>query len=104
MAKILSLGAVVDNTAVAAQTAVSTVTTPHARGHTAIAEILFTGMTGSPVVKIQTSPDNSTWTDVLTTSGITRTVFSANVTLDKYARLNVTTGGSAGKVDANLIA
>lgn len=104
MSKTLSLGAVVDGTAVAAQTGVSTVTTPHARGHTAIAEIIFTGMTGSPVVKIQTSPDNSTWTDVLTTSGVTRTVFTANVTLDNYARLNVTTGGSAGKVDANLIA
>ena len=103
MPKILSLGSAVSATAVAAQTAVSTTTTPNARGHSVIAEILFTGVTGSPVVKIQTSPDNSTWTDVLTTSGITRTKFTANVTLDKYARLNVTTGGSAGTVDANLI-
>lgn len=104
MSKTLTLGSAVSATGAAAQTGVLTTTTPHPRGFNALAEIVFTGVTGTPVVKIQTSPDNSTWTDVLTTSGITRTVFSANVTLGKYARLNVTSVGSAGTVEGRLIA
>ena len=102
MAKLITLGTAVSATAVAAQTAKLTNATPFGVGFNALVTIAFTGVTGTPVIKVQTSPDNSTWTDVLVTSGLTRSQYVAEVTLDKYARLNVTTGGSAGTVDAYI--
>lgn len=102
MAKLIVLGAAVDATAVAAQTGVLTNQTPFAPGFNAVVEISPTGLTGSPVIVVQTSPDNTTWTTVATLNVITRFGFEAEITLDKYARLNVTTGGSAGKVDCYL--
>lgn len=102
MAKLITLGAAVSATAVAAQTGVSTQATPFSPGFNAVAEINFTGVTGTPTVLIQTSPDNSAWTTVATLSVITRTGYEVEVTLDKYARLNVTVAGSAGTIDAYL--
>lgn len=102
MAKLLTLGAAVSAAAAAAQTGVSTQATPFAPGFNAIANINLTGVTGTPTIKIQTSPDNSTWTDAATLSVITRTGYQVEITLDKYARLNVTAAGSAGTIDAYL--
>lgn len=102
MSKLLTLGAAVSATAAAAQTAQATAATPFAHGFNAIAEIVLTGVTGTPVIKIQTSPDNTTWTDALVVSALTRSTVKAEIVLDKYARLNVTTVGSAGTVDAYL--
>lgn len=102
MAKLITLGTAVDATAVAAQTGVNTEDTPFAPGFNAIVELNLTGVTGTPTIKVQTSPDNSTWTDVVTLSVITRFGYRAEITLDKYARLNVTAGGSAGTVDAYI--
>ena len=102
MAKIVTLGTAVDATAVAAQTAVSTTASPFAPGFNAIVHICSTGLTGSPVIKVQTSDDNSTWTDAVTLNVLTRNHVMAEVELKKYARLNVTTGGSAGRIDAYI--
>lgn len=104
MAKLITLGAAVAATGVAAQTGVSTQAAPLARGFNAVAHINLTGVTGTPTIKIQTSPDNTTWTDATSVAVITRQGFKAEITLDKYARLNVTAAGSAGTIDAYLTA
>lgn len=57
---------------------------------------------GSVVVKIQSSPDNTTWTDVLTLTGVGNPTLEGEVTCDKYMRGNVTGAGSAGKVSVYL--
>jgi hypothetical protein len=102
MAKLITLGAAVSATSATAQTAQSTTTTPFAPGFNAIAHLHFTGLTGTPTVKIQTSEDNSNWTDALTVSVLTRSSVLAEITLQKYARLNVTAVGDAGTIDAYL--
>lgn len=102
MAKLITLGTAVDATAVAAQAGVSTQASPFAPGFNAVLSICSTGLTGSPVIVVQTSPDNSTWTTVVTLNVLTRNHVMAEITLDKYARLNVTTGGSAGRIDAYI--
>lgn len=102
MAKLIILGEAVDATAVAAQTGVSTQSSPFAPGFNAVLSICATGLTGSPVIVVQTSPDKSTWTTVATLNVLTRNHYMSEITLDKYARLNVTTGGSAGRIDAYI--
>lgn len=102
MAKLITLGAAVSAASVAAQAGVLTNVSPLARGFNAVVQINMTGVTGTPVIKVQTSPDNSTWTDATSVSVITRSGFRAEITLDKYARLNVTTAGSAGTIDCYL--
>lgn len=57
---------------------------------------------GSVVVKIQGSPDNSTWTDLLTLTGVANPHLEAEVTCAKYMRGNVTGAGSAGKASVYL--
>lgn len=104
MAILKILGEAVNATAVAAQTAVDLDSvTPFIVGGSAVSMVVLTGVTGSPVIKIQTSPDNSTWTDAVTVSAITNSVVLDEVALQRYVRLNVTTGGSAGTVAAYLI-
>lgn len=102
MAKLITLGSAVSAAAAAAQAGVETQDTPFAPGHNAVVELNLTGVTGTPTIKVQTSPDNSTWTDAATLSVITRFGYRAEITLDKYARLNVSVAGSAGTVDAYL--
>ena len=104
MSKVISLGAAVDATAVAAQTGVATNVTPFDYGFNCICVVALTGVTGTPVIVVQTSPDNSTWTTVKTVNAITNNVSISDITLSNYARLNVTTGGSAGTVAAYLLA
>lgn len=99
MSKLITLAAAVSAAAAAAQTGVLTNVSPLARGFNAVVEINMTGVTGTPVIKVQTSPDNVTWTDAASVSVITRNGYRAEITLDKYARANVTTAGSAGTFD-----
>lgn len=100
MAKLLTLATAVAATGTVAQTGVETTAAPFAPGFNAIAEIDFTGVTGTPTVLIQTSPDNSTWTTVATLAVITRAVYKVEITLNKYIRANQTVAGSAGTYDA----
>lgn len=102
MSKLLTLGAAVSAAAVAAQASQATDTTPFAPGFNAVAEIVLTGVTGAPTIVIQTSEDGVTWADALTVAALTRNVVKAEITLAKYARLNVTGAGTAGTVDAYL--
>lgn len=102
MSKLLTLGAAVSAAAAAAQASQATDETPFAQGFNAIAEIVLTGVTGAPTIKIQTSDDDAAWTDVLTVSALTRNVVKAEVALKKHVRLNVTAAGTAGTVDAYI--
>lgn len=102
MPMLMTLGSAVSAAAVAAQAAQATDETPFAPGFNAIAELVLTGVTGTPTIKIQTSDDATTWTDALTVSALTRNVVKAEITLKKHARLNVTGAGTAGTVDGYL--
>lgn len=98
-----SLGAAVSLAAAAAQASVDLAdTTPFASGFNAVAVIDEDAGAGAFVAKIQTSPDNVTWTDVLTKNGA-GPISMAQVTLDRYVRLNVTSAGSAGTANAYLL-
>jgi phenylacetate-coenzyme A ligase PaaK-like adenylate-forming protein len=102
MAKLTTLGTAVSASAAAAQTGVATNTTPLCRGMNAVVQLNLTGVTGTPTILVQTSPDNVTWTTQATCSVITRSGFRAEITLDNYARLNVSVAGSAGTIDCYL--
>lgn len=103
MGMIVKLGTDVDATAVAAQTAVAINASPFLPNRTAIATFSNMGVTGSGVAKIQGSNDSgTTWTDLLTQSGVTNTIPRSEVTLYASMRLNITTGFSAGKLSAHL--
>ncbi len=67
---------------------------PFLIGATAIAEIGFSAAAdGTPVATLQTSPDNSTWTTVLTKTGLKATK-KAEITLARYIRRRVTTAST----------
>lgn len=102
MAKLLQLAAAVAATGTVAQTGVETQDTPFAPGMSAVLCINLTGVTGTPTILCQTSPDNSTWTTVATLAVITRTGYMVEITLDKYVRANQTVAGSAGTYDMYL--
>lgn len=102
MAKLLTLATAVAATGTVAQTGVATQQTPFSPGFNAIVNINSTGVTGTPTILIQTSPDNSTWTTVATMNVITRSGFQQEITLDKYVRANQTVAGSAGTYDAYI--
>lgn len=76
---------------VAAQSSVSSTKTPFLPGRVVSAYIAPSAdMAGTDaVIVIQSSPDDSVWTDVLTMTGIGPKV--GNITLDKHMRVNVTT-------------
>lgn len=98
--KTLILGTAVNAAAVAAQTGVLCNATPFLAGRDVVARIRKEGVTGSPTIKIQSSPDNSTWTDEVSTTTLTDVV--ANIKCGQYMRLNVTVAGGAGTVSASL--
>lgn len=101
--KLQSLGEGVSLAAVAAQTAVDLHSiTPFGDGFNAIAAVHQNAGAGSFVVKVQTSPDNSTWTDAAVVSGVGPAKL-VEVTLQRYVRLNVTAAGSAGTCNAYLL-
>lgn len=101
MSIVKVLGNDVSLAAVAAQAAVTTLTTPFLPGRSVTAVINFAGVTGAPTVTLQTSDDGAAWVDVLTVAGIKPNVH-ANVTLKKQVRLNVTVAGTAGTCSAYL--
>ena len=100
---IKSLGSEVAGT-VAAQTGVAMDATPFLPNRVVEGYILPSAdMAGTDaVIVIQSSPDNSTWTTVLTMTGLGPKV--GDVTLDAYMRANVTTaaGTTAGEYSAFL--
>lgn len=97
------LGTAVSLAAAAAQATVDLGDkTPFATGFNAVAVIAQEGGTGAFVAKIQTSPDNAAWTDVLTVNGAGPTAMQ-EVTLQRYVRLDVSTAGTAGTANAYLL-
>jgi len=97
---LLTLGTGLDIKNTGAATAQDTIETPWAPGFNAVATVVLTGAAGTPVVKVQTSDDGTNWTDALVTSGVTRSVFKAEIVLKKKIRVNVTAVGSDGTADA----
>lgn len=89
---------------VAAQSSVSSTKTPFLPNRVVSAYIAPSAdMAGNDaVIVIQSSPDDSVWTTVLTMTGIGFKV--GNVTLDKHMRANVTTAadGTDGEYSAWL--
>lgn len=103
MSKLKTLAAIgTAADALAAQTAVLCDETPFAPGFNVIARVKFKSATGTPVVKIQGSADNSNWTDLAATSGILADDFPFEIVCMKYMRANCTTAGSAGDYAAYL--
>lgn len=88
--------------AVAAQTAVDLENkTPFLPGRKVVARIAFSAdVSGAPVVKVQGSDDNSSFTDLLTSAGLVEKV--GMVTAYRYMRANVTTAGGAGTTTVTL--
>jgi len=76
---------------VAAQTAVDLADiSPFLQGRVVKAGITLSGATGTnPSIKIQSSPDNSTWTDCLVCAALGDKF--GNITLDRYMRATVIT-------------
>ncbi len=89
-----------DGNAVAAGTSYECRSTPFVYGRHPTAVVTCNGFTGT--VKIQTSDDDSTWTDVATVTGTTtdRTELLA-ITLKPWIRANVT-ARCAGSVSVDL--
>jgi hypothetical protein len=100
--KNVALAESVSATAVAAQTAVSIPfkTTPFLVGRDVVAAIDPAGVTGSPTFKIQGSVDGTTYTDLLTSTGLGRK--EGTIKTYPYMRFNVTAAGTAGVVSASL--
>lgn len=98
--KMIEVAAGVSATGVANQTGVATDTTPFLAGRDVVLEIQSNGMTGTPTVLVQTSPDNSTWTTVATHTALYSKKY--NIKCSNYIRLGVTVVGSAGTVSAYI--
>ena len=89
---------------VANQTGIESNKTPFLPGRVVEAHIESGGMTGTvPSVKIQSSPDDSVWTDVLELDQLDGNKVG-NVVCDKYMRAMVATaaGTLAGRYSAYL--
>lgn len=102
--QILQIASKVSCATAAAQAGVAiSGATPFLVGRNVLAKVNFdNAATTGVVVKIQTSPDNATWTDALTTDGSTASN-EGMITLDAYVRTNVITAGTAGVFNAYLI-
>ena len=99
---ILELADNVAGTATA-ETAVTLTATPFLPGRTVEAVIVGNAITGTAaVIEIESSPDNSVWTVVMTLTGLGSK--AGNVKCDKYMRANVDTAGgtTAGTYSAWL--
>lgn len=104
MSKLLIVAENVDATAATPSTGVATADTPFARGFNAVAHVVLTGVTGTPTLLLQTSPDDTTYTTVATVDAITNSHVMVEITLDEYVRLDVDAAGSAGDVSVYLTA
>jgi len=103
MSKQHTLGEAIDLTSAAAQAApFQPSASPFTPGMNVIGKITTNAAAGAGlVVKIQTSPDDNTWTDVLTMTGVGPDK-QAEFTSDAYIRYNVTGAGSAGTANVYL--
>lgn len=99
---LVALGEGIALNSAAAQSAVDLDTTPLLAGREAVIFASTNGLAGSAVMKVQTSDDGSTWTDVLTVNAQGPAVMK-KVTLKKKARLNVTSAGTGGTGSAYLL-
>lgn len=98
-----TLLAAVSAAAAAAGTALTLDVSPFLDGQNVRARIVLSAdAAGSVVVKVQGSSDNSTWTDLLTHTGVGTPSTEGEVTCMKYMRGNVTGAGSAGKASVYL--
>lgn len=85
--------------AAAAQAAVETLATPFLSGRDVVAEILPSGLTGTPTLKIQGADlAAGPWVDLLTSTSLAAK--KGNIKLRKFMRFNVTAAGTAGSVSA----
>ena len=101
-----NLGTNIDATSATAQTAIDLgPTTPFGRGFRAVGIIspnnLLAG--ASAAAKIQTSPDNSTWTDAVTYGTGVKPQKMGEFELQRYVRFNVTGAGSAGTYNVDIL-
>lgn len=102
MSKQHTLGEGVSLAAVAAQaTPFQPSASPFTPGMNVIARVAQNAGAGAFVIKVQTSPDNTTWTDVLTVTGAGPTK-QAEFTSAAYIRYNVTAAGTAGTANVYL--
>lgn len=99
--KTLVLAESVSGTAVAAQTAVGATVTPFLEGRDVVLHVVSNGLTVSPTILVQTSPDNSTWTTVATHNVLVDKQY--NVKCGRYNRTNVTVGAGAGTFSAYMV-
>ncbi|MGH3632693.1 MAG: hypothetical protein ACRDTS_01050 [Mycobacterium sp.] len=89
--------------AVAAQAGVALTATPFYPGRSVVGVVVYSGnMAAAATVKIQSAPDNATWTDQLTSSTLVGKF--GVVGTDNYMRANCTAAGTAGsKYSAYLL-
>lgn len=99
---VVALGESVALNSAAAQTAVDLDATPLIAGREGVLIASTVWMAGGAVMKVQTSDDGSSWTDVLTINAQGPTVVK-KVTLKNKARLNVTSAGTGGTGSAYLV-
>ena len=99
---VIKAGGAVDATTNGAS--VSTQETPFAPGMNCLLNIDYHNVVGgSGVIKVQTSDDGTTWTDVLTTTaGIAKTRYVEEITLKRYIRAQPSVVFTSGAYDAYL--
>ena len=92
--QVLALAENVAADAVAAQVGVALLNTPFLPGRQVVGEISFSGNYAvAGTIKIQSSPDNATWTDQLVAATINAK--EGDVATDNYMRANCTAAGTA---------
>ena len=98
--KCFSLGENIDLNAVAAGATVDLGSAaPAGRGFNAVACFTHASLAGGTfAAKVQTSPDGTTWTDVMTLTAGVKPGKMQEITLERYARYNVTVGATAASL------
>ena len=99
--KTLILADNVSGVTVAAQTGVSANATPFLEGRDVVLHVNSNGLTVTPTILVQTSPDNVTWTTVATHTLLVNKQY--NVKCGRYNRTNVTVGAGAGTYSAYMV-
>jgi hypothetical protein len=98
---------------VAAQAAVPIGPTPFSPGFNVVAIVNGKGLTGAPVIVIESTDSEDSedveaeWTPLMTTADVTTDQYAQEITLPagaKFVRVNVTTAAGAGAYDAYLLA
>jgi len=95
------IGEAINLTVAAAGTAVTLNGTPFMQNREATVVISTSGLAGA-TLRIQTSEDNSTWTDLVTVNS-QGPVKMAQFRVTPYIRYNVTTAGTGGTANVYLL-